>query len=486
MKCFCIWAITAVISFSAYSQSDFDRYSREQKNDFENYKKERQSDFLSYRKKRNAEFADYLAKRWEYFDVVAGRKKTLRPEPPAPIVKKVNEPTSPVRLPDVQIEEIPPVVQPKPVDYPVVLPLPGQPQVEVEFYGMRCTIPSVALQGFELLGLKEEQIARAWKRISSGECDALVSCCNRYGRQMNLCDWGYVELSGRMARACLSSGNEAVLLQTYLLTQLGYDARLLRRGNTLTMMIPCSGTLYGYASLNVAGRTYYVLDKTIAGGGKVETYRKNFSEADRVIDLSIRRELNFAERPVPEKRFVSKRYPDMEISVATNENLIDFYAAYPHCENRVYAQAALSGTAKKAIESFRPKLAGKDEIEAAGLLLNFVQTAFEYKTDGDQFGYEKPFFVDELFYYPYSDCEDRAVLYACLVRELLGLEAVLLDYPRHIATAVCFGRPVEGDYVELNGKRYVVCDPTYINASIGQSMPMYKQERATVIVIAGN
>ena len=146
----------------------------------------------------------------------------------------------------------------------------------------------------------------------------------------------------------------------------------------------------------------------------------------------------------------------------------------------------MSGTAKKAIESFRPKLAGKDEIEAAGLLLNFVQTAFEYKTDGDQFGYEKPFFVDELFYYPYSDCEDRAVLYACLVRELLGLEVVLLDYPRHIATAVCFGRPVEGDYVELNGKRYVVCDPTYINASIGQSMPMYKQERATVIVIAGN
>lgn len=130
---FCIWAITAVISFSAYSQSDFDRYSREQKNDFENYKKERQSDFLSYRKKRNAEFADYLAKRWEYFDVVAGRKKPLRPEPPAPIVKKVNEPTFPVRLPDVQIEEIPPVVQPKPVDYPVVLPLPGQPQVEVEF-----------------------------------------------------------------------------------------------------------------------------------------------------------------------------------------------------------------------------------------------------------------------------------------------------------------------------------------------------------------
>lgn len=388
-------------------------------------------------------------------------------------------------LPDVQIEEIPPVVQPKPVDYPVVLPLPGQPQVEVEFYGMRCTIPSVALQGFELLGLKEEQIARAWKRISSGECDALVSCCNRYGRQMNLCDWGYVELSGRMAKTCLSSGNEAVLLQTYLLTQLGYDARLLRRGNTLTMMIPCSGTLYGYASLNVAGRTYYVLDKTIAGGGKVETYRKNFSEADRVIDLSIRRELNLAERRYPKKGLFPNVIPTWKyVSRRTKTSLI-FMPLIPIVKIE-FTHKPLCRVRQKSNRIVSPETGRQRRDRSAGLLLNFVQTAFEYKTDGEQFGYEKPFFVDELFYYPYSDCEDRAVLYACLVRELLGLEVVLLDYPRHIATAVCFGRPVEGDYVELNGKRYVVCDPTYINASIGQSMPMYKQERATVIVIAGN
>ena len=67
-----------------------------------------------------------------------------------------------------------------------------------------------------------------------------------------------------------------------------------------------------------------------------------------------------------------------------------------------------------------------------------MQTAFDYKTDGDQFGYEKPFFVDELFYYPYSDCEDRAVLYSYLVRTLMGLDVVLLEYPNHMATAVLF------------------------------------------------
>ena len=43
-----------------------------------------------------------------------------------------------------------------------------------------------------------------------------------------------------------------------------------------------------------------------------------------------------------------------------------------------------------------------------------------------------------LFYYPYCDCEDRSVLYSYLVRNLLKLDVVLLDYPNHIATAVCF------------------------------------------------
>lgn len=92
---------------------------------------------------------------------------------------------------------------------------------------------------------------------------------------------------------------------------------------------------------------------------------------------------------------------------------------------------------------------GKAKRVAAGMLLNFVQTAFEYRADGEQFGYERPFFPDETLFYPYSDCEDRAILYAVLVRELLGLDVVLLHYPNHLATAVALGDDVPGDYLTL-------------------------------------
>ena len=118
-------------------------------------------------------------------------------------------------------------------------------------------------------------------------------------------------------------------------------------------------------------------------------------------------------------------------------------------------------------------------------MIHFVQTAFEYQTDQEQFGVERPLFPDETLYYPYSDCEDRAILYSVLVRELLGLDAVLLHYPNHLATAVRFDEEVSGDYFTLDGKHYVVCDPTYINADIGEAMPQYKQARAKILRLGG-
>ncbi|MBU4445318.1 hypothetical protein KJ656_09580, partial [bacterium] len=49
-----------------------------------------------------------------------------------------------------------------------------------------------------------------------------------------------------------------------------------------------------------------------------------------------------------------------------------------------------------------------------------------------------------------------------------------LNYPGHIATAVRFNSNITGDYITYNEKKYLVCDPTYINADIGQCMPRFK------------
>ena len=112
-----------------------------------------------------------------------------------------------------------------------------------------------------------------------------------------------------------------------------------------------------------------------------------------------------------------------------------------------------------------------------------MQTAFKYKTDEGQFGIENYLFPEETLYYPYSDCEDRSVFFAWLVHSLLGLEVVGLDFPGHIAAAVNFNEKFRGDAVLHKGKRYVVTDPTYINASAGMTMPDFKNKKPKVIRI---
>lgn len=40
----------------------------------------------------------------------------------------------------------------------------------------------------------------------------------------------------------------------------------------------------------------------------------------------------------------------------------------------------------------------------------------------------------------------------------------------HLAAAVAFDEDVRGDYLTVNGRKFVVCDPTYIEASVGMAM----------------
>ena len=77
-----------------------------------------------------------------------------------------------------------------------------------------------------------------------------------------------------------------------------------------------------------------------------------------------------------------------------------------------------------------------------------------------------------------------SILFSRLVRDLLGLDVLLVYYPGHLATAVCFNNEVAGDYITLNNRRFVVCDPTYIGAPVGCTMPSMDNKGAKVIQTA--
>ena len=109
---------------------------------------------------------------------------------------------------------------------------------------------------------------------------------------------------------------------------------------------------------------------------------------------------------------------------------------------------------------------------AVNHLLHFVQYAFQYKTDEEQFGYEKWFFAEETIASSHSDCEDRSILFAQLVRHLLKMPVVFVYYPAGIwqrpsVLAIRIRRATILPWTV----RSLLCDPTYIGADLGMGMP---------------
>ena len=227
-------------------------------------------------------------------------------------------------------------------------------------------------------------------------------------------------------------------MQMFLLSQSGYRVKVARMDNHLTLFYASSNMIYATCFITLNGVNYYRFDTTPDKTNSIYTYNRDFANAKNPVNMNITTPQPFSGTYV-EKTLQAKAYPSVKVCSKVNSGLISFYKDYPQCDFSVYVGAPVSQEVQQTVlPSLQAAIQGKKQSEAANILINFVQTAFDYKTDGDQFGYEKPFFVDELFYYPYSDCEDRAVLYSYLVRTLMGLDVVLLEYPNHMATAVCF------------------------------------------------
>lgn len=172
--------------------------------------------------------------------------------------------------------------------------------------------------------------------------------------------------------------------------------------------------------------------------------------------------------------------------------MIDFFNTYPQAcfkGNQTTRWAAYANTPmEKSIKDMlypplKKTISSMNERDAVGILLNWVQTAFEYGYDDKIWGGDRAFFAQETLYYPYCDCEDRAILFSRLIRDLVGLDVVLLYYPGHLAAAVAFNDNVNGDYLIYKNRKYVVCDPTYINAGVGCTMPGMNNQEAQIIAL---
>lgn len=491
--------LLSVTALSAQSTASFKQYNAERQARFDKYREQKRKAFEEFRRKRNEEFAKLLRKDWT---PVESRPAEPRPKdesrPPVVAPEEDKRPTTPVKPKPTPIEEVVPAPQPQPQPQPVdpideVPATPKAPTTPVQQFTFLGTTEKVRLDKKNLVHLSKlnkHAVANAWLKLSEEAYTNLIHDCLQIREERNLCDWAYLLMLEQMAESlCGKGSNDATLLMAYVYCQSGYKMRLAMDSKQLYMLFASHHKIYDWDRFSIDGADYYPYKYEQVGNIVLSDQK---FPGEQPLSLLVEKEPVLATTATTATAHQSTRYKQFAFSVEANQNLLDFYTSYPTSmigSNTVsrwamYANMPMpENTRKQLYPHIRRATEGLGMADATERILNWVQTGFKYKLDDVVWGEDRAFFPEESLHYPYCDCEDRSILFTRIVRDLLGLDCILVYYPGHLATAVHIPGEVRGDYIELNGVRYTIADPTYINARVGMTMPGMNNAAAKVILL---
>jgi len=436
---------------------------------FEDFKKSQNESFQKYKDERDEAFDNYLKEQWKAYKEYSGQTLYEKTKPNIlPKTTYVQPPSvGPKVIIDIKTEQKPLIIQ---------KPVPLQKDISFLFYGSKLNFQTpYGLKQARFYPNTQEGIASFFDKAASSEYQAFIADIQATSTQLNLNDWGVYLLVNQLSAKIFEDIDDAKLFSWFVFNKLGYAVKVgLTENNHVVLLTYSKKMIYSTPSYTLDNKKFYALSYyNKRGVGNVYTYNQDYPGSVRPLDLALLTLPNF---PVAKKsKTLQFNYQGKAIKIAFdyNLNIIDFMASYPQADYDTYFDAPMENeTYVQVATALKKYIDGKRASDAMNFVLSFVQHAFVYETDQQQFGREKSMFAEETLYYPGSDCEDRATLYAYLMEKLFHVNVVGVKYADHMTTAIQV--PMPGDAFYIEHQRYVIADPTYINATIGQSMPQYR------------
>lgn len=444
-----------------------------------------QQNYADFREQANAAYADFLRAAWEYYKVSPAIPRP-KDEPIPPVVYDDKNKQQEQEIKGDVVPQPTPNPSPQPVA-PVIENNDESTTVRISYYGTSFSFRVPKNKTISLPDIEANTLAAAWDELASNDYNNLLYDCLSARDQYKLCDWAYLSLLQQLAEKLYGQSNAAVLLQAFLYANSGYQMRLAVTADArLHMLIGSDYTFYDRGYYEIGGEKFFPMEKLTED---IAICNGAFTN-EKTLSLLIANEQRLAYSPVAMPK--RKAQSGLTTTCSINKNLIDFYNTYPtgHYGDdfgtrwAAYANSPLDESIKNELyPQLKAAIRGVPEAQAVNILLNWVQTAFEYEYDDKVWGADRAFFPAESLHYPYCDCEDRSILFSRIIRDLLNLDVVLLYYPGHLATAVAFHQDIHGDYLMVEGKKFIVCDPTYIGAPIGATMPDMDNKTAKIITL---
>lgn len=507
-----VTVLGSIIAWPAFGRNAAAQNSQKSRQSFEEFRKGILKDYSDFRQTLLDRYADFLNGEWHEYESYNGEKRdktpkprtvpTVQPTKPATPAKPVTptKPTTPTKpaTPDkperkTQPEQKPslPVIS-EPAVETIPETKPSAPKVkrhgatdEFSFYEIPVQIPRVDFNISQHLYANNDYAAQ-WRALSKDEvAERLLPHIRSLAADLGLNDYlTYMLITQYVdSRFADIDSTSRMSLIHYLLANLGYDARIATTGNGVPLLlIPFRQTIYSRTYMMLEGQKYYVFEPegfslAQAGPQSIMTCRlPDDVDHGRKMDLVVGK-LNVPSRP---RAFEFECGP-IHLKGEVNEAIMPLLYHYPQMPVSDFAnsniQPELRADLVRQMKSQLQDLEGDEKVAA---LLKFMHSVFNYATDEEFHGFEKPYFLEETLYYPKNDCEDRAIFYTWFLWNALDREAQLVSFPGHEAATVRLDTPVEGTCYDYKGQTYYISDPTFIGSKTGMIMPPYRDTPPTI------
>lgn len=332
---------------------------------------------------------------------------------------------------------------------------------------------SAALPGWTVTGfngpLSDETIRSFYDSANVQHYQPLVEALLACKEKNQLNDWLYYQLIRKMAQQIspkTENYNRYTLYKWFLLNKSGYDAALAIRKDLLLFYVQSDDNIYDIPYYMKNNKQYVCLNYhdfgTIDfGASEPNGVAVTIEEGKKAFSYKITHMPDFTDADYAEKDiqfdYKNKNY---QFRIQVNSQVQSLFANYPVVDYESYFNIPLSKkTYNSLIPELKATLKNMNQRKGVDYLMRFTRNAFPYENDQENFGKEKHLSPEQTLLTQYSDCDDRAALFFCLVKEIYNLPMIVLLYPHHVTIAVRFDKPT-GPFILYKNKEYAVCEPT--------------------------
>lgn len=339
------------------------------------------------------------------------------------------------------------------------------------FYGHQISLSNNMIDQWPLLkSIDEDSIAAFWQNLVQTEIDIILQDIRDFQLKLELSDWATWQFVEQYAKSIYQDPNDQQALRWFLMNRLGYQARIARMGDNLVVLLNTKQVVYGRPYFYIGKTRFYLIDtQPVAKEEKVYSYNSDLHLTNKARAMDLNFQHSLLTIPDIQTRKIQYQYSgkEHELNVPFDLQRIRYLSTHPQIELNYYFEATMDNVTLQFLRNELSQEIASGNIETQiNQLLRFVQTGFQYAVDTEQFGEENYLLPEELFFYDASDCEDRSFLFARLVKDLVSRKVVGALYPNHVATAI--------DISNTNSGTFIIADPTYAGARLGEILPEYR------------